>query len=280
MPTPASSATACVGRGRCVGRGGGGEHRAPGQDRQRVGGGGGQRRDEGAPWLRHLLVGLAAQAHPERGPQRAQADPGEHRRADQPDGDAQRVDRQQPPGPERAERGVGRVDHGGACADRQPARGRAAQRRADQQQRDRPDRRRDGEAETEADERRCGHGADRARRPALRPAGAPGPQPATSSSSRSAASGVQRPVAASRRVRSRTPSSASFASEPASISSQNSSVSAASRSWSCSAACSFVSPDGAKRLHHAPVGLCSPRRHAGFLVPGARARETGCMWRT
>ena len=106
-----------------------------------------------------LGLHLAAEPHAERAHQRADAEVDQHRRADQPERHPQRLDLQQPGRAGRPGRGVQRVDHRHARADRQPDPRAAAQRRPDREQRQRPELRGDEEAESEADHE-LAHGGD------------------------------------------------------------------------------------------------------------------------
>ena len=103
-----------------------------------------------------LLLGLAAEPHPERGPQRARPDHGEHDGAERAERHAQRVDLEQAGRARQAEAGVEQVDDRGAGADRDAGPERAAQHRAHAQQRHRPGLGPDEQAEAEAHQG-CAH---------------------------------------------------------------------------------------------------------------------------
>ena len=164
-PTPASSASTAA---PCAapGRRRRGEHGGPRRDRQRVGRGRPERDHERPARRGQLLARLAAQPDPERAPQRLHPEIDQHDRAGDPGRQPQRLDLQHAGRARRAGRRVRRVDHRHARAERQPDPEPAAQRRADDEQRQRPELGGHGGAEAEADD--AGRRARRVTRTASR----------------------------------------------------------------------------------------------------------------
>ncbi len=156
---PGRAAERHAGDEQCRGAGGstrsgagGGEDRRPGGDRRRIRRRPRERGQEGPPWTGDLDVELGAAAHAKGAPERAHAEHDEHGRADDAEHDAERADGEQRHGARGAERRVDAVDHGDPGADRQAHRPAAPQRRADEEERHRPELDGDDEAQTEANE--------------------------------------------------------------------------------------------------------------------------------